>query len=115
MAVLGHCVRQSDDRASMTAKPFLAFGSLIGIELEGIPGRDCSCEKHRVVKEQLSGFVIEVLCESKATLQQRDRGSFIISFPPVVPQGRFPRGGCEPFRFGPQRLPPSLQIRIERR
>ena len=77
MAVLGHCVRQSDNRASMTAKPLLAFGFLIGIELEGIPGRDCRCEKHRVVEEQLSGFAIEILRESKATLQQRDPGSFI--------------------------------------
>jgi len=77
MAVLGHCVRQSDNRASMTAEPFLAFVFLIGIELEGIPGRDCRCEKHRVVEEQLGGFGIETLRESQATFQQRDRGGFI--------------------------------------
>ena len=77
MAVLGHCVRQSDDRAPMTAELFLAFVFLIGIELEGIPGRDCRCEKNRVVEEQLSGFGIETLRESQATLQQRDRGGFI--------------------------------------
>jgi hypothetical protein len=77
MAVLGHCVRQADNRASMTAESFLAFGFLIGIELEGIPGRDCRCEVHRVVEEQLSGFGIEILRESQATLQHRHRSNFI--------------------------------------
>ncbi len=81
MAMLSHCVRQSDNlasnRASMTAEPFLVFGFPIGIELEGVPGRDCRRGKHGVVEEQLGGFGVETLSETQAALQQSDRGGFI--------------------------------------